>query len=103
MLSLVHAILISILAIVTIGVMINWHRGGRGYWRYHKEGRAVMGLLGMVAVITILAAVSTFLGPYPARPWIYAVTYLGLILAMLKVGQAITYSRRSSDDGEMDR
>lgn len=87
--------LIGLVCVTTFVVMVYWHVTVRGRWHRYSSGKSLMGLLGIITGITALATFSTFYGPFPARPVVYAVAYVLLEVAILLVGFSIIGAQRS--------
>jgi cation transport ATPase len=89
-----NAIIMGLVCVATLFVMVRWHLIGHGAWRCYSSGRSVMTLLACITAITALACVSTFTGPFPARPYIYTVLYCALLVAVSLIGSAIITAQR---------
>lgn len=94
MLTTVNAFLILLVCLASITNMVLWHVTGKGAWRAHKAGRAIMSLLGIIAVITGLAAFSIFVGPFPYRSTVYIVLYSYMLFVLLNIGSTILSIQR---------
>ncbi|NKG22390.1 putative phage holin [Paeniglutamicibacter terrestris] len=90
----ITGILILAVFLSTLGVMIGWHRLGRGAWRHYVAGRALMGLLATQSAITALAAVSSFFPSFPGRAHVYLVLYVLLIGSVWAIGWTIFREQR---------
>lgn len=95
MLTDLNGIIIGLVCVATVFVMVRWHRIGRGAWFRYSSGRSVMALMACIVGITALACVSTFTGPFAARPYIYTVLYCGLLVAVSLIGSAIISAQRA--------
>ena len=92
--TVLNGALIAMVCLATIAVMLVWHIGGRGAWRRHNSGRAMMALLAIIAAITALAAASVLVGPLPKADLIYGILYALLLAAIFQIGAVILCTRR---------
>lgn len=75
----------------TVGVMVLWGLSAP-WWRW-PAGRSIMGLLGCIALLCGLAALSWAFGRYPGRELVYAGGYVLLILAIAGVGVTVVWAQ----------
>lgn len=94
MLTDLNGIIIGLVCVATVIIMARWHLVGHGAWRHYQSGRSVMALLACIVAITALACISTFTGPFAARPYIYTALYCGLLVAVSLIGSAIIGTQR---------
>lgn len=80
----------ALIAVATIWVMASWWIATRGAWLNWPSGRALMFLLGSLALVTANASIAYFVGPgYPAEQLIYSALYAFLLTSVLVVGATI--------------
>lgn len=86
-LLLINSLLIGSVALITLAVIVYWHRATAGAWRNYPAGRTQMRLLIIIFVITANAAVQTLI---PVPIMIKAIFYFGLYaifgVALARIG-----------------
>lgn len=85
-----NSVLIGIVALIALAVMVYWHRATRGGWRFYATGRANMGLLALIFLITGNAAVQLIIPlPISIRAPFYFLLYIGFAIALARIGFTI--------------
>ena len=94
-----NGLLFGLVAATTVMVMASWWISTGGAWMRWPAGRSLMGLLAIIALITVNATLSVALGPaYPAKPLVYTVMYLLLWAAVLVIGATIMRVQRAANE-----
>lgn len=86
--NLAANVLIVLLAVKCIVFVVLY--GIRSNWTATAPGRAVMGLVGSLALISVVGSLTITLGDYPGRPvvrlvmiWLAAVAVMPLLLSLI--------------------
>lgn len=94
MLNPLNALVIGLVGLVTIILMIYWHRATGGSWRLWPAGRSLMQLFGVIVIITINAAINVLVPRYPGKVELYFSLYLLLLAALVRIGFTIRSEMR---------
>ncbi|WP_324644143.1 hypothetical protein [Pseudarthrobacter sp. LT1] len=98
-----NAAVIGLVGLVTIGLMVYWHRSTRGSWKLWPAGRSLMTLLGVIVIITVNAAVNVLLPRYPGKVELYFGLYLLLLGALIHIGYTIRAEMRAGKARQMQK
>lgn len=94
MLNPLNALVIGLVGLVTIGLMIYWHRATGGSWKLWPAGRSLMQLFGVIVIITGNAAINVMVPRYPGKVELYFGLYLLLLAALIRIGFTIRSEMR---------
>lgn len=88
--------LMMIVSLTALAVIIYWWVATRGSWMEWPAGRALMGLLGIIVIISGWAAMNTLWlkGPYPGKAHLYFALYAALEVSLLIIGITIKREMR---------
>lgn len=88
--------LMMIVSLTALAVIFYWWIATRGSWMEWPAGRALMGLLGIIVIISGWAAINTLWlqGPYPAKVYLYFALYTALEVSLLVIGITIKREMR---------
>lgn len=75
----------GIALLLAVYIMGMWQYRTKGAWHNYPTGRAVMGLLGVLAATLLLNLLTTLLGEFPGMYWIYTAVSLLLVAAMIRI------------------
>lgn len=82
----------------TFVIMIVWHCVTRGAWFKFPAGRVLMGLLGIMLAILVLATTSSFYPMLPFRAELYVVLYTILNISLAILGVTIVREQKKRGD-----